>query len=80
MTFDWLLVDGDGNAPNVQSFYANALTANAISFSTWDLSTDPNIPLNYMKAHKNIVWFTGTGYPGPIVPYDTSCGVSWWHA
>ncbi len=23
-----------------------------------------------MKAHKNIVWFTGTGYPGPIVPYE----------
>jgi uncharacterized repeat protein (TIGR01451 family) len=70
VTLDWLLVDEDGNAPDVQSFYANALTANGISFSTWDLSTDAGIPLNYMKAHKNIVWFTGTAYPGPIVPFE----------
>jgi uncharacterized repeat protein (TIGR01451 family) len=67
---DWLLVDGDGNAPNVQSYYSDALTANGISFDTWDLAADPNIPLNYMKAHANAVWFTGTGYPGPIGPYE----------
>jgi len=45
VTFDWLLVDGDGNAPDVQSYYSSALTANTISFSTWDLSADANIPL-----------------------------------
>ncbi len=67
---DTLLVDGDGNAPNVQSYYTTALTTAGISFNTWDLSTNSNIPLSYMKAHKNIVWFTGTGYPGPIVPYE----------
>jgi uncharacterized repeat protein (TIGR01451 family) len=65
-----LVVDGDGNAPNVQSFYTTALTTASIPFSVWDLAVDPNIPLNFMKAHKNIVWFTGTGYPGPIVPYE----------
>jgi hypothetical protein len=24
-----------------------------------------------MRAYKNIVWFTGNTYPGPILPYET---------
>ena len=65
-----LLVDNDGNGPNVQPFYAAALNGNAVKFSVWDLSADPNIPQNYMKAFKTIVWFTGNSYPGPILPYE----------
>jgi uncharacterized repeat protein (TIGR01451 family) len=67
---DTLLVDNDGNGPNVQSYYTAALTSNGVKFSVWDLSTDPNIPQNYMKAFKTIVWFTGNSYPGPILPYE----------
>ncbi len=65
-----LLVDNDGNTPNVQSYYAAALTSASISFSTWDLGADSNIPLHYMESFKNIVWFTGNSYPGPILPYE----------
>jgi hypothetical protein len=72
VTNDTLLVDEDGNAPDVQSYYASALTAAGTSFSVWDLATDANLPLNYMKAFKNIVWFTGNSYPGPVQPYETS--------
>jgi photosystem II stability/assembly factor-like uncharacterized protein len=71
-TNDTLLVDEDGNAPDVQSYYGNALTAAGTSFSVWDLATDANLPLNYMKAFKNIVWFTGNSYPGPVQPYETN--------
>ncbi len=67
---DTLLVDGDLDAPDVQSFYTAALTGAGVSFSTWDLTTDSNLPANYMKAFKNIMWFTGTAYPGPITPYE----------
>ena len=28
------------------------------------------MPLGYLKAHKNVVWFTGNSYPGPITPYE----------
>jgi hypothetical protein len=72
VTNDTLLVDEDGNAPDVQSYYASALTAAGTSFSVWDLAKDANLPLNYMKAFKNIVWFTGNSYPGPVQPYETS--------
>jgi uncharacterized repeat protein (TIGR01451 family) len=65
-----LLVDNDGNGPNVQSYYTAALNSNNVKFSVWDLSTDPNIPQNYMKAFATIVWFTGNSYPGPILPYE----------
>lgn len=70
VSVDTLLVDNDGNAPNVQSYYTAALTTAGIPFSTWDLGSDSNIPLNYMKAFKNIVWFTGNSYPGPLLPYE----------
>src|SRR5262249_30995908 len=70
VTKDTLLVDNDGNGPDVQSFYTTALTANNVAFSTWDLATDPKLPLTFLLAHKNVVWFTGNSYPGPITPYE----------
>ncbi len=60
-----LLVDGDGNSPDVQSYYVAALTDAGVSFNTWDLSVNSNLPLAYMQAFDNIVWFTGNSYPGP---------------
>lgn len=71
VTLNVLLVDNDGNGPNVQSYYTAALTTAGVAFNTWDLSVDPNIPLGYMKAHKTIVWFTGNSYPGPLLPYES---------
>jgi len=71
VTKDTLLVDNDGNKPDVQSFYTTALTTDGISFSTWDLTTDPKLPLGYLLAHKNVFWFTGNSYPGPLVPYES---------
>lgn len=67
---DTLLVDGDGNIPDVQSYYTDALTAAGVSFNIWDLNTDSNIPLSYMEAFNNIVWFTGNVWPDPVVPYE----------
>jgi uncharacterized repeat protein (TIGR01451 family) len=77
---DWLLVDGDGSPngspgphnPDVQSYYTTALNSaiGASAYSTWDLATDPNLPQGYLLAHKNVVWFTGVSYPGPISPYE----------
>ena len=67
---DTLLVDNDGNGPDVQSYYTAALTTAGIPFSTWDLGADSNIPLHYMQAFRNIVWFTGNSYPGPVLPYE----------
>jgi uncharacterized repeat protein (TIGR01451 family) len=72
VTKDWLLVDNDGNGPDVQSYYTDALTTTvgASAFSTWDLAADKNLPVNYLKAHRHVVWFTGNSYPGPILPYE----------
>jgi len=72
VTKDWLLVDEDGNAPDVQSKYTTALDT-AVGpgmYSVWDLSTNSNLPQGYLTAHKYVVWFTGNSYPGPIVPYE----------
>jgi hypothetical protein len=34
------------------------------------LAVDSDIPLSYMQAFDNIVWFTGNVWPGPILPYE----------
>jgi len=68
---DTLLVDNDGNAPDVAGIYQAALTANGTAFSTWDLATDPELPQTYLTAFKTVVWFTGNSYPAPITPYES---------
>jgi uncharacterized repeat protein (TIGR01451 family) len=68
---DTLLVDNDDNAPDVQGYYNAALSANGAAHSTWDLKVDKVLPLNYTKSFKNIVWFTGNSYPGPVTPYES---------
>jgi uncharacterized repeat protein (TIGR01451 family) len=73
VTKDWLLVDDDGNGPDVQSYYTTALdtAVGAGTYSVWDLATDKNLPQGYLTAHKYVVWFTGNSYPGPITPYES---------
>ncbi|HJW21292.1 MAG TPA: hypothetical protein VJ506_02570 [Candidatus Limnocylindrales bacterium] len=67
---DTLLVDGDGNAPDVQSYYTTALTSAGMSYAVWDLAANPELPTGLLRAYRNIVWFTGNSYPGPITPYE----------
>jgi hypothetical protein len=71
VTKDTLLVDEDGNSPDVQSYYTTALTANSVSFATWDLKANPTLPKGYLLAHKSVYWFTGNSYPGPLLPYES---------
>ncbi len=68
---DTLVVDEDGNAPDVRTAYTAALTANGSPFAVWDLGSDADIPESYLKAFKNVVWFTGNAYPAPITPYES---------
>ena len=72
VTVDTLLVDEDGNSPDTKSFYDAALTGAGVAHDVWDLNAKPDLPVKYMEAFKNIVWFTGNTYPGPILPYERS--------
>jgi hypothetical protein len=55
---------------NVQQFYTDTLTANHVAFQLWDLGSDKNLPLNYLKSFKNVVWFTGNSFPAPLGQYE----------
>jgi uncharacterized repeat protein (TIGR01451 family) len=69
---DTLVVDDDTNDPvDSAPFYTDALTANGVSFGTWDLAADPVLPASYLALHHTVVWFTGNAYPGPITPYES---------
>jgi uncharacterized repeat protein (TIGR01451 family) len=65
-----LLVDEDGNAPDVASTYKAALTGAGASYDYWDLAADPELPAGYLDAHANVVWFTGNSYPAPLGGYE----------
>lgn len=74
VTYKILLVDNDGGAPNVQSYYQTAvLSTTYAQYNYWDLRTAPGhaLPPNYLRAHRAVVWFTGASYPGPILPYES---------
>ena len=62
---DTLLVDNDTNDPvDSAPYYQDALDANGVDYSTWDLADSPEIPQSYLTAHTNVVWFTGQQLPG----------------
>jgi uncharacterized repeat protein (TIGR01451 family) len=68
---DTLLVDEDTNGPiDSQPIYKTALSDAGVPATVWDLAKDPDLPVNYMKAFKTIVWFTGNSYPGPLLTYE----------
>ena len=69
---DTLLVDNDTNQPvDSAPYYEDALLANGVSYSYWDLAANPQVPESYLAAHTNVIWFTGNSYPAPIGPYET---------
>jgi hypothetical protein len=73
VTKDWLLVDEDGNNPDVQKYYTDALNTaiGSSAYSVWDLAANNNqLPLSFLLAYKHVVWFTGSSYPGPLLPYE----------
>ena len=66
-----LLVDNDTNAPQDSlPVYRAALDSAGVQYQVWDLNVDENLPLNYMKAFKRLVWFTGNSWPQPLAPYE----------
>lgn len=65
-----LLVDEDGNIPDVQSYYTNTMNAVGQPYDVWDLAVDETLPLNYLKAHGTVVMWTGNSYPAPLAPYE----------
>jgi uncharacterized repeat protein (TIGR01451 family) len=65
-----LVVDGDGNAPDVQGRYTAALTAAHVTYAVWDLTTSRALGSQYLAAHRDAYYFSGSGYPGPLTPYE----------
>ncbi len=71
VTVDTLVVDEDTNDPvDSQPYYTDALDANNIDYSVWDLGDKPQLPESYLAAHSRVVWFTGNSYPAPLGGYE----------
>ena len=71
VSVDTLVVDEDTNAPvDSQPYYTDALDANNVDYSVWDLADKPSLPQSYLTAHTKVVWFTGNSYPAPLGGYE----------
>jgi uncharacterized repeat protein (TIGR01451 family) len=69
---DALIVDEDANAPDVQQYYTDALTAAGVPYEVWDLGADgTTLPQAFLLDFKTVFWFTGNSYPDPIGPYES---------
>ncbi len=68
VTEDILLVDQDGQGPDVRAYYIDAITRTGRTANVWDLATDPVLPPRYQRAHRVIVWLTGNT-TSPLGPY-----------
>ena len=60
-----LLVDDDNNAPDVRSYYTDALAALGKQYHVWDTNNSDNEPDTATLANYNtVIWFTGAEYGG----------------
>lgn len=74
-----LLVDDDGDAPDVRSFYTNALDQLGQNYDLWDTQNSTQEPgLETLRRYQMIIWFSGatTNFSdpkaGPTLATETS--------
>ncbi len=59
-----LLVDDDGNNPDVRSYYTQALDALGVDYAVWDLATQGNPAAADLIGYQIVIWFNGYPYSG----------------
>ena len=59
-----LLVDDDGNNPDVRSYYTEALEALGVGYNVWDLATQGDPAAADLIGYKLVIWFNGYPYSG----------------
>ncbi len=70
-----LLVDDDDNAPDVRSYYTDALIGLGVDYDVWDTNNSDNEPdLATLSQYQMVIWFTGDefgGFAGPGATGET---------
>lgn len=75
-----LLVDDDDNAPDVLSYYTDALDDLGLDYDLWDTGNSDNEPsTGFLAPYTAIVWFTGREFGGAAGPSgDSEAALSSW--
>ncbi len=64
-----LLVDDDDNAPDVRSYYTDALDALGAEYDVWDTNNSDNEPsAAELSPYTTVIWFTGVEFGGAAGP------------
>ena len=67
---DTLLVDEDGNAPDVSADLQDSPHVCWALLRLLGPRSQPRSPRDYLSAHSKVVWFTGNSYPAPLGGYE----------
>ena len=63
-----LLVDDDGNGPDVRSYYTDALDALGYDYDVWDVSVQGDPTAADLIGYPGVIWFTGYPWGNTINP------------
>ncbi|MCB9136609.1 MAG: hypothetical protein H6636_14385 [Anaerolineales bacterium] len=76
LTTNILLVDDDGNSPDVLPYYVQLLSTLGYTFTIWDASiTEPTA--SYLQNFDAVIWFTGANFSltaGPTLQTEAELG------
>ena len=57
-----LLVDDDGDSPDVQAYYTGALDTLGYAYYVWDVARDGSPGIADLAGYSMVLWFTGAPY------------------
>jgi PKD repeat protein len=57
-----LLVDDDGDGPDVDSYYTTALDGLGVDYDIWDTQTAGDPAFNDISGYRKLLWYTGYPY------------------
>ena len=68
-----LLVDDDDNAPDVRSYYTDALDGLELDYDIWDTDNSDDEPtVGLLSPYTTVIWFTGREFGGSAGPSSSS--------
>jgi hypothetical protein len=65
-----LLVDDDGDGPDVRSYYTDALDDLGVDYQVWDVLSEGDPALDDVLGYNMVLWFTGYPYSSVFTAYN----------
>jgi hypothetical protein len=72
-----LLVDDDGNNPDVRTYYTSVLDSLGLDYAVWDVSTDGDPTEDDLMGYNMVLWYTGYPYSNTFTPANEAAAAAY---